>query len=83
VVRQRDGQAVHLFAALDHTSGIVLGQTEVDVKTNEITTFAPLLDRIDPNASWGGGGFSMDSELVQVVGGGVVAAGGAARERIE
>jgi predicted transposase YbfD/YdcC len=45
--RQRDGQAVHLFAALDHTSGIVLGQTEVDAKTNEITAFAPLLDRID------------------------------------
>ncbi len=45
--RQRDGQAVHLFAALDHSSGIVLGQTEVDVKTNEITAFAPLLDRID------------------------------------
>ncbi len=45
--RHLGGQAVHLFAALDHTHGIVLGQTEVDAKTNEITAFAPLLDRID------------------------------------
>lgn len=45
--RRIGGQAVHLFAALDHSTGIVLGQTEVDAKTNEITAFAPLLDRID------------------------------------
>lgn len=45
--RRIGGQAVHLFAALDHSSGIVLGQTQVDAKTNEITAFAPLLDRID------------------------------------
>jgi Transposase DDE domain len=38
---------VHLLAALDHHSGVVLGQTVVDGKTNEITAFAPLCDRID------------------------------------
>jgi hypothetical protein len=38
--------ARHLFAAFEHASGVVLGQTEVDVKSNEITAFAPLLDRI-------------------------------------
>jgi len=45
--RRADGRAVHLLAALDQTSGIVLGQSEIDGKTNEITGFAPLLDRID------------------------------------
>ena len=39
--------ARHLFAAFDHSSGVVLGQSEVDDKTNEISAFAPLLDRID------------------------------------
>lgn len=42
-----DGRAVHLLGALDHASGVVLGQTEVDHKTNEITAFTPLLQRID------------------------------------
>jgi predicted transposase YbfD/YdcC len=45
--RGSDGRAAHLFAAFDHASGIVLGQTQVDEKTNEITAFAPLLDRLD------------------------------------
>jgi predicted transposase YbfD/YdcC len=45
--RGPDGRAVHLLAALDHDSGVVLGQTVVDGKTNEINAFAPLLDRID------------------------------------
>jgi predicted transposase YbfD/YdcC len=45
--RGADGRAVHLLAALDHASGVVLGQTVVDGKTNEISAFAPLLDRID------------------------------------
>jgi predicted transposase YbfD/YdcC len=45
--RLDDGRAVHLLGALDHRSGIVLGQTEVDQKTNEITAFVPLLQRID------------------------------------
>jgi hypothetical protein len=38
---------VHLLAATDHTSHAVLAQTEVDGKTNEITRFRPLLDRLD------------------------------------
>jgi predicted transposase YbfD/YdcC len=42
-----DGRAVHLLAAFDQASGVVLGQSVVDGKTNEITAFAPLLDRID------------------------------------
>src|ERR687894_725195 len=45
--RHVDGRAAHLLAAFDHTSGVVLGQTEVDGKSNEITAFGPLLDRID------------------------------------
>ncbi|HEX2289211.1 MAG TPA: ISAs1 family transposase, partial [Pseudonocardiaceae bacterium] len=45
--RGADGRAVHLLAAFDQASGIVLGQTVVDGKTNEINAFVPLLDRID------------------------------------
>jgi predicted transposase YbfD/YdcC len=45
--RTEDGTQVHLLAAFDPTSGVVLGQTQVDGKSNEITAFAPLLDRID------------------------------------
>ena len=45
--RGPDRTATHLFAAFDHRSGVVLGQTQVEAKTNEITVFAPLLDRID------------------------------------
>jgi predicted transposase YbfD/YdcC len=45
--RLADQRAVHLLAALDTSSGIVLGQSVVDGKTNEITAFAPLLDRVD------------------------------------
>ena len=37
--RHVDGRAAHLLAAFDHTSGVVLGQTEVDGKSNEITAF--------------------------------------------
>jgi hypothetical protein len=35
---------VHLLAAMDHPTRVVLGQTDVDAKTNEITGFQPLLD---------------------------------------
>lgn len=45
--RRADGSAVHLLGALEHVHGVVLGQTEVDGKSNEITAFAPLLDRVD------------------------------------
>ena len=37
----------HLLAALDHVHGVVLGQVDVQAKTNEIPMFAALLDRID------------------------------------
>jgi len=46
----RDGQggnAVHLLAAIVHGSGTVVAQTRVDVKTNEITRVAPLLEELD------------------------------------
>jgi predicted transposase YbfD/YdcC len=42
-----DARAVHLLAAFDVADGGVLAQTVVDGKTNEITAFAPLLDRLD------------------------------------
>jgi predicted transposase YbfD/YdcC len=45
--RSGDERAVHLLAAFDAGTGVVLGQSEVDGKTNEITAFAPLLDHID------------------------------------
>jgi hypothetical protein len=45
--RADDGTQVHLLAAFEPATGVVLGQTQVDGKTNEITAFAPLLDRID------------------------------------
>ncbi|MGP3915221.1 ISAs1 family transposase [Nonomuraea sp. 10N515B] len=45
--RLSDHSTVHLLAAFDHTSGVVLAQTEVDGKTNEITRFRPLLAGLD------------------------------------
>ena len=41
------GPGRHLQAALDHAHGVVLGQADVEAKTNEIPMFATLLDRID------------------------------------
>jgi predicted transposase YbfD/YdcC len=38
---------VHLLAAMDHTSRAVLAQTDVNLTTNEITRFQPLLDGVD------------------------------------
>ena len=38
---------VHLLAVMDHTSRGVLGQTQVDATTNEITQFRPLLEGLD------------------------------------
>lgn len=40
------GRKIHLLAALDHTSGLVLAQLDVGEKTNEITCFQPLLDTL-------------------------------------
>lgn len=45
--RRADGRPVHLVAAVEHTTGIVRGQVAVDVKSNEITAFEPLLDRLE------------------------------------
>lgn len=44
---QDDGRAVHLFAALTHDERVVIGQEEVDHKTNEIKAFRPLLEGLD------------------------------------
>jgi predicted transposase YbfD/YdcC len=38
---------VHLLAVMDHTTRAVLGQTNVDATTNEITQFRPLLEGLD------------------------------------
>jgi predicted transposase YbfD/YdcC len=42
-----DDPGRHLLAALDHAHGVVLGQVDVEAKTNEIPMFATVLDRID------------------------------------
>lgn len=44
---REDGRAVHLFSAMVHGTGIVVGQEEVDQKSNEITAFRPLLERLE------------------------------------
>ena len=41
-----DGTQPHLLAAWDVTAGTVLGQADVEAKTNEITCFVPLLQAI-------------------------------------
>lgn len=38
------GRKIHLLAAVEHASGLVLAQLDVGDKTNEITCFQPLLD---------------------------------------
>ncbi|WP_446220106.1 ISAs1 family transposase [Micromonospora sp. IBHARD004] len=43
----RPGAQVHLLAALEQHTGIVLAQVAADGKTNEITRFQPLLDALD------------------------------------
>jgi predicted transposase YbfD/YdcC len=40
------GPRRHLLVALDHAHGVVLGQVDVEARTNEIPMFAALLDRI-------------------------------------
>ncbi|WP_241846190.1 ISAs1 family transposase [Streptomyces sp. MJM1172] len=40
------GRKIHLLAALDHTTGLVLAQLDVQEKTNEITCFQPLLETL-------------------------------------
>ncbi|MFH9826437.1 transposase family protein [Streptomyces bobili] len=40
------GRKIHLLAALQHATGLVLAQLDVGEKTNEITCFQPLLDTV-------------------------------------
>lgn len=44
---RRDGRQVHLLSALDTSTGIVLAQVTIDVKSNEIPAFTPLLDAVE------------------------------------
>jgi predicted transposase YbfD/YdcC len=44
--RGHHGHARHLFAVIDQHTRAVLGQINVEGKTNEITAFAPLLDTL-------------------------------------
>ncbi|MFF1815107.1 transposase family protein [Streptomyces sp. NPDC058251] len=39
-------RAIHLLAALEYTTGLVLAQLDVQEKTNEITCFQPLLETV-------------------------------------
>src|SRR5664279_1849216 len=41
------GRCRHLLAAFTHTNGMVLGQLDVDLKTNEIPMFSTLLESIE------------------------------------
>jgi predicted transposase YbfD/YdcC len=45
---------VHLLAAMTHDNGVVVGQKEVDSKTNEITCFQPLLSTVHTNLDMAG-----------------------------
>lgn len=45
--RLGSGRQVHLLSALDTTTGIVIAQVTVDTKSDEITSFAPLLDAVE------------------------------------
>ncbi|WP_332309712.1 ISAs1 family transposase [Catenuloplanes japonicus] len=45
--RLGDGRQIHLLSALDTTTGLVIAQVSVDTKSNEITSFAPLLDAVE------------------------------------
>jgi len=47
--RTGDGRCPHLLAAITHIDGVVLGQLNVDVKTNEIPMLPTLLDTTDLN----------------------------------
>ncbi|MDX2525270.1 ISAs1 family transposase [Streptomyces europaeiscabiei] len=40
------GRRIHLLAAVEHTTGLVLAQLDVGEKTGEVTRFQPLLDTV-------------------------------------
>jgi predicted transposase YbfD/YdcC len=42
-----NGRKIHLLAAVDHASGLVLAQLDVGEKTGEITCFTALLDTVE------------------------------------
>jgi hypothetical protein len=44
---QPGGRPVHLLAALDHATGAVLAQYQVDGAPGEVPAFQPLLDGLD------------------------------------
>ncbi|QJT06325.1 ISAs1 family transposase [Streptomyces asoensis] len=46
-----NGRKIHLLAALEHATCLVLAQLDVGEKTNEITCFQPLLDTVADLAS--------------------------------
>lgn len=46
-----DGKAPHLIAAFDHATGAVLGQVDVDSKSNEIPAARTLLEHLDLNGT--------------------------------
>ncbi|BEH01980.1 ISAs1 family transposase [Brooklawnia propionicigenes] len=46
--RSKAGSAPHLIAALDHATGVVLGQHAVEAKSNEIPAVRDLLAGFDP-----------------------------------
>ncbi|TWJ25140.1 transposase [Micromonospora endolithica] len=45
--RLPDGRQTHLLSALNTSTGIVLAQVTVDIKSNEIPAFTPLLDAVE------------------------------------
>jgi hypothetical protein len=49
----KDGQTLprHLLAAITHEDGVVVAQTQVDQKSNEITAAKPLLAKLDISGS--------------------------------
>lgn len=59
--RRCGGGATHLLAALDTSAGVVLGQVEVDGKTNEISAFVPLCKQIAAVRSLAGTVFTADA----------------------
>ncbi|MFJ7046712.1 transposase [Streptomyces sp. NPDC101112] len=48
-----ESRKIHLLAALDHTTGLVLAQLDVQEKANEITCFEPLLEAVTDLAGTG------------------------------
>jgi hypothetical protein len=50
-LRGSGDQKVHLLSAVVHKEGVVIGQTRVDVKTNEITRVEPLFSGMDIEGS--------------------------------